>query len=597
MNITLHSLPLSDIPSLNGTVERIEAEDHPLLRAMHEEWDLKKWLKKHEDAEFKIDTVSPAIRALTESQANRLRIALTAPDADRKDLLKAFFGTLLEDTVRHFDDAKRKAKKNIRHLNTDEQERKEWLRQIDVHIQRHGRDGRDETPGQYIDRPGALRKRERNLIMTSLDAVMNHLFEGDRTKNEQQMLDIGAWDGAITKHLSHHFSHVVAIEQNENRYLHLERRAGKRITPIFADMVELMKNPSSFRWKDSPIDEDDVPLSTGPFGDLVDPYFASDAILLSHVLYFFQRDEQDIRLLKWCMTHMKNKDSIMAILLNEQTHVPGSRGELRHGMGVRETHTNPRMYEEFLRGFGLSVHVMHPTLTVTAKGDKSREALKDILRFNIPGNLRHDDQRLEDYVDYLREVHDGVYQHPVRLILASSNPNRFDGLPSSTFGMGHTETKTFGQYQREAIQRRTKERPVAKPFDQEQFDTSIARLTDFFTMTRTELEHVLNGIGEGLRHPDGPRRDGALSHEQTIDRVLEGIPVRQVNALSDLHRARTMYLISVLTHYGTEGITLARVLEKLRISHSQYWAMISQESSHMIHDIPAVSHDELPSSV
>ena len=362
----------------NGATRAIE----PFPAPTHALWDLDTFAREDQPPES--DPVPDWIHALSEQEANRLLSILTDSGV-RRPSLEQFFQNITNPLPRKRLDkiidelcSPLYCELRAKHLRT-------WMA-------RHGKEGLRETEGAVIHRPGVLRMHERyDLILPNLQRIFaQHFAHSSTPKEDRVLLDVGTWDGGILTKCKNHFGTLIGVEPNEERFQALYRQHAREFRVYQTTMAQLMEqSPRGFP--------------------------CSDAILLSHVVYFLDRKtDEDMRALLWSKSIALAPGGIAIVILNDTVPTPGSRAHLRQAFGVKGE-VDPERYRRFLETRGIATRTLRSTLK--AQTPQGRYALKDILRFSIPGEQRNNLSAIEQYLDFLQGKQNGVYHHTLSFLV------------------------------------------------------------------------------------------------------------------------------------------------------------------------------------
>jgi hypothetical protein len=255
-------------------------------------------------------------------------------------------------------------------------------------IKRHN-EGLKETPGRIIRGMQFLRiEEQRRLLKPTLQSIVATHFDRKDNAKDRTLLDLGSWDGSVTSSLHDNFSSLIAVEQNDERFNKLSVLSNRfpRMKPLQMDIRDMVKQRVRIQ---------------------------SDAVLMSHLLYYFADEDDDIDLLKWTTGQLR-QDGITMITLNDTIDEPGTRKDLRRSFDARENTPDIRKYADWFKAKDMGVRLLRPEIRFTASSKDAVIALTDIIRYMIPGEVRQDERRIERYVRGLQDEH-GLYTFRHRL--------------------------------------------------------------------------------------------------------------------------------------------------------------------------------------
>ncbi|TSC80358.1 MAG: hypothetical protein G01um101425_12 [Candidatus Peregrinibacteria bacterium Gr01-1014_25] len=232
-----------------------------------------------------------------------------------------------------------------------------------------------ETPGTYIRSPNYLRMKERDLLADDMrDIVRRHFQSSATTADDRTLMDIGAWDGHLGRRVARDLcAGIIAIEPDPTRFDKLNHRHEPGFSAICADVRDLA--------------QDDAESAS----------LRANVILLSHVLYFLRGEDDDALVLQW-MKKQRLAGGIAIIALNDQNAVPGSRAHLRRAFRIRENSPPPSYYHGMLQRMGDIVDIRYPEIRLESRTPEGLEATRDVMRYLLPGDARHNADGLDAYI-------------------------------------------------------------------------------------------------------------------------------------------------------------------------------------------------------
>ena len=355
------------------------------------------------------------VRALSAQEATRLLHACDEASSQRQNVQGNIETILLQTTSlgEKGEQASRIARQMTQSLRTSSTMIRTWLEQ-------HGMEGFVEEEGTYVKRATMLRVEEqRKITKPNLRKLVEHHFSSEypTPASQRVFMDIGSWNGEMHKTIRPVFSNVIAVEPNVERFDQLLGNAEPNTECVNATLEDLMSDPSL--------------CSQRP-----------DAIYMGHLHYFLQQNETDLTSFDWMVRTMHPK-GIGIVTLNDLIDEPWSRAHLRKSFGVREKNPNPEEYRTYLEKKGIAVRVMRPTLSIRAQTDKGMEAMRDVLRFLLPGETRHDRARLDRYLSGIRQ-HGGEFKHTLYMMAVygadATVPAQLPFLPNEETRMGREKT-------------------------------------------------------------------------------------------------------------------------------------------------------------
>lgn len=276
-----------------------------------------------------------------------------------------------------------------------------WIKQSDT---------LPETPGKYVRGPGFFRALECNkMIVPNVRRIIEAHFEKNpKPLSERVLIDVGAWDGRLTSDIADMFGKVIAIEPHEERYRQLRTRETENFVTIRQTIQGLGMAPDVYNFK-------------------------GDIVLLSHILYFLKY-EDDERALLWAQKALV-ENGISIAVLNDRIIDRGSRAHMRKVFQVREKNPSPARYRDFLASRGFPVEVARAGLHLETRTDTGLEALREIMRFQLPGMSRHELRQLDGYIDeFVRNKgKDGshAFDHNLFFLVAHKHANGNFTMPAS----------------------------------------------------------------------------------------------------------------------------------------------------------------------
>ncbi len=398
-------------------------------------------------------------------------------------------------------------------------------RQLRLWIRRHN-DGLKETKGTIIYGPQFLRTKEQQALIkpTLREIATAHFGSGPEARNGT-LLDLGAWDGSVTVSLHDHFSRLIAVEQNEDRYQQLSDLSlrFKKIAPVEMDIKKLVEQNAN------------IPV---------------DMVLMSHLLYFFKKDDKDIELLNWVSRQLRN-NGLMAIVLNDTLADPGTRAHVRRSFHATENTPDIQKYKRWFHEHGFGVRLLRPELQIQASSKDAVIALTDIVRFMVPGEVRQNEQAIQAYVKNLRDE-SGQYLLRYRLSILAAG---------STVATQPDEWSTFNRL-----------------YDQELYQPVPKTVTSTVTQVRSVLISQTTQEWPNLRASlAGIAPQVALD---LLDRILES------------------------TQWGSEDKALSNILDQCGIPRAMYNVLCQRrnelekmvkEGTPTIAGIFAIKHKRAPS--
>jgi len=291
---------------------------------------------------------------------------------------------------------------------------REWIRRQDLF---------PETPGRFVRDAEFFRGMERDeCVRPNLRAIIREYFPG--APRDCILLDVGASTGELTKGIKDLFSEVNAVEPKASSYFILRKQESPTFHTQNCKIQDLMQRGFSYR---------------------------ADVILLSHMLYFlgFEKDE---RVLLWALKTLR-PGGIAVVVMNDMNPEPGTRAHLRKTLSVRERNDNPHRFSVYLAGRGFPVDIVHARLRLTAKSPEGKQALRDIMRFHLPDEARHEaPEHLDDYIaqHVANRGEDGVhaYDHHMYILVAhqTDHAQGFDTSLEELESGRHQHTRHLGLF-------------------------------------------------------------------------------------------------------------------------------------------------------
>jgi hypothetical protein len=458
------------------------------------------------------------MRSLSEQETNRALNILTDENLSvaekRRDLETDFSrgSSVLADAPAY----RQRIIRELMENNETKTKLREWL-------QRHGMDGLKETEGAIVKKPGLLRVNEqKHLTKPNLRHIFSEHFDRIGYSHDQRTLvDIGTWDGEIPRSLQPIFGRTIGIEMNENKFdeLVIDPR-NARLIPVRGDIVDIMKNAA---------------LSAEVRGD---------AYLMSHLLYFLSNAESgedyDAVLLKWVMRQLSPK-GIGVIVLNDTRHDSpfNSRDGVRKHFGIRETNPSIDHYAAMLHREGITTRIIRPSLRITGHTPDGKRAMKDVIRFLIPGDARNNDRKLDEYVQTLEEECNAEFLHTLSMLVMYKDPATAPAESAQPIY------------------------PVTK-------DTSrlFHRTRSISTPVRTAVANVVSPVIQPESLPTAPEPECMINFEDFRGKLQELTTAEMINLLEE---------ISKRTDGGDED-KLKLVLDELGMQRTTFFKLLENKS-------------------
>lgn len=470
-----------------------EATEHSATfpEPIHGHWDLDDLVRLQSTTEGRQSDIPRWMQSLSEAEANRAFSILINTDtsvSEKKQALETDFSRgrslLSENPINR--------QKIIRELleNLDTRNKlRGWLC-------KHGADGLKEAEGVFVKKPTLLRVNEqKHVVKPNLRRIFSEHFDRIGYPHaERTLVDIGTWDGELPRSLQPVFGHTIGIEMNEERFTELlSNPQNSRIKPIQGDIVDIIKSAA---------------LSAEVRGD---------AYLMSHLLYFLRNkengEEHDMDLLQWVLRQLSPK-GIGVVVLNDTRHDSpfNSRDGVRKHFGIRETNPPIDEYAAILERKGITTRIIRPSLRITGRTPDGKLALKDVIRFLIPGEARSDDRKLEQYVEILEKECDGEFLHTLSMLVLYKDPATAPEQPQEPLYPVTKDTSSLFQQSiatpvRASIAsivstaKRDAPSPAPAPEQNIDFSTYKGRMQ---ALTAAEMLDLLDRIS---RHTDGGEED------------------------------------------------------------------------------------------
>lgn len=402
MNVEPLALPLksNDINFFSVINQGIELNDLEFPQPLHGYLDMDA-LALERGKVVSEESLPSWMLQLRETEANRLSILLA--DGEEKPHLESKLDTFFLSTNANYFLNLAARSKIIQTIMRSVGNAKALL---NAYLKRHAHEGSPEESGVYIRKQGFLRTQEQlQLMQPNLTRIVEHHFGRlGVPAAKRTLIDIGTWDGKMPKALSRSFGDMIGIEPNDEHFTQLLGNPIRNLQPVNADMQTILSNPAMYN-------------------------FHADMILFSHVLYFLQKDEADTDALSWALHHL-NENGILVIILNDAQLEPSSRAHIRKHFGVREGSAVPHYYQKYFEEKGINVRMMRPTLYAKAHTDKGRVAMRDLIRFILPGETRHDHAKLKAYQNLIAE-NNGVFKHTLHFLVAYKNGDTAPAQPDA----------------------------------------------------------------------------------------------------------------------------------------------------------------------